>query len=382
LEHRYYGCHNMSACPVKNFTDPNYLKFLSSRQALADITTFYAYIVDLYNLTAANKWITWGGSYPGMLSSWARVKFPHLIHASVASSAPVEAIFDMQGYYDTVASAYSVDNNGVGGSQACEDAIRTGHATIGKLFTTPTGRTDLASLFGRTPDWYDNYDNQGSFAGNGVAYFPAQSNDPSCRTPACDIGSICKIMTNTSLGDEVHRLAQLTKTQSTWIPTLRSPNPLAEAKKQVSLAAPPANFWGYQTCVEFAFWQTCEVSSKCFFTQGYMTVNNTDPCPSEFGISAELVQENVDQTNLYYGGRNPSATCILYPSGEVDPWASQSILKAQSAGIQTLWVPGASHHFWTHPDLPTDQPSVVQARAAIRTYVLNVLTQDCDQPSL
>ncbi len=26
-----------------------------------------------------------------------------------------------------------------------------------------------------------------------------------------------------------------------------------------------ANYWGYQTCTEFAFYQTCEVGSKCFF---------------------------------------------------------------------------------------------------------------------
>ena len=65
LEHRYYGCHNMSACPVPSITPQGSLKFLSSRQALADLASFIAYATQAYNLTAANKWVAFGGSYPG-----------------------------------------------------------------------------------------------------------------------------------------------------------------------------------------------------------------------------------------------------------------------------------------------------------------------------
>lgn len=102
-------------------------------------------------------------------------------------------------------------------------------------------------------------------------------------------------------------------------------------------------------------------------------------CTSEFGIPVEKVKENVAYTNAYYGGRSPAGSCLLYPNGEVDPWASQGILKAPSAGIQILSVEGASHHFWTHPTKATDQASVVSARKAIRDYVKLVLTQDCEQ---
>lgn len=34
VEHRYYGCHNASACPVEDVTASGALKYLSSRQAL------------------------------------------------------------------------------------------------------------------------------------------------------------------------------------------------------------------------------------------------------------------------------------------------------------------------------------------------------------
>ena len=128
VEHRYYGCHNASACPVTSMKDGQNsgLKYLSSRQALADLSNFHRQAVAKYGLTDANKWVSFGGSYregnlttcdssvhfdmglftqgactacvAGMLAGWFRLKFPQLIHASIASSAPVQAKVDMTEY--------------------------------------------------------------------------------------------------------------------------------------------------------------------------------------------------------------------------------------------------------------------------------------------
>ena len=71
-----------------------------------------------------------------MLAGWVRLKYPHLIHAAVSSSAPVQAQANFQGYNDVVAA--SMANTGVGGSTACASAIqkgfqvcrRAGHARV------------------------------------------------------------------------------------------------------------------------------------------------------------------------------------------------------------------------------------------------------------
>merc|ERR1712216_1078868 len=136
-----------------------------------------------------------------------------LFYASISSSAPVEAQLDMRGYMDVLADAYAVGDQGVGGSPECKASIAKGHATIGVLFGSAKGRERIAELFpGVSAESLKSRDNQLNFAGNGVAAFPAQSNDPSCDAPACNIKSICEIMTS-SKGDEVDRLAEVAKAQ-------------------------------------------------------------------------------------------------------------------------------------------------------------------------
>lgn len=55
------------------------LKYLNSEQALADLAAFSQSMAMKFNLTNS-KWISFGGSYPGSLSAWFRLKYPHLVH--------------------------------------------------------------------------------------------------------------------------------------------------------------------------------------------------------------------------------------------------------------------------------------------------------------
>lgn len=72
------------------------LRFLSSRQALADLAHFRTVIAEARGLTNA-KWVAFGGSYPGSVAAWFRLKYPHLVHAAVATSAPVHATVNFPG---------------------------------------------------------------------------------------------------------------------------------------------------------------------------------------------------------------------------------------------------------------------------------------------
>jgi lysosomal Pro-X carboxypeptidase len=73
-EHRYYG----ESLPFgkKSF---EHMQWLSAEQALADYATLIRALKGERQLEGAPV-IGFGGSYGGMLATWARLKYPHVRH--------------------------------------------------------------------------------------------------------------------------------------------------------------------------------------------------------------------------------------------------------------------------------------------------------------
>lgn len=123
-----------------DLSTPN-MKYLTSQQALADLAQVRQFIVSKYNLTSDNKWISFGGSYSGALSAWLRLKYPHLIHAAIASSAPVLALVDFTGYLVVVNNSLTNYN------EQCSPAIQAATNQVQDLIKTQSGRNTLQQLF-------------------------------------------------------------------------------------------------------------------------------------------------------------------------------------------------------------------------------------------
>lgn len=117
------------------------LRYLSSDQALADLASFRNYIHEKYNLTDSNKWIAFGGSYSGSLAAWLRLKYPHLIHAAVSSSGPLQALADFSAYLDVVNRSLAVY------SPDCPKQIEIAMKRIEELEKSTDGRKELEKLF-------------------------------------------------------------------------------------------------------------------------------------------------------------------------------------------------------------------------------------------
>lgn len=117
------------------------LVYLSSEQGLADLATFRQFIHSKFNLTDSNKWISFGGSYPGSLSAWFRLKYPHLVHAAVSSSAPVYAVINFTDYMVVV------NNSLYDYSPECPVQIQRATQQVQDLIKTQSGREALQKLF-------------------------------------------------------------------------------------------------------------------------------------------------------------------------------------------------------------------------------------------
>lgn len=372
LEHRYYG---KSMPPRGNESPREYLRFLSTEQALADIAAFHGEVTARYGVPSSTKWVAWGGSYPGLLAGFSRLKLPHLIHAAVSSSAPWKAQVDMRIYNDLVGRALSIES--VGGSDACRAAVVDGHAAIKGALDANEGLADLAAAFDLCrPASLADRDVQKSWAGYGVISVNAQENDPLARGPAANVAQICDALL--AHDDPVAGLANVSRLQHAGA-CVQTSSANEIALPALLLDRTDALSWPYQTCTEYGFYQTCELDSDCPFAKGYVLLEDEiSMCASLFNISAAEVAINVNFTNLLYGADRPETSRTFFANGNVDPWSGLGVLASPDGNVSevTLMVDGSSHHFWTHPQDAISQPTVRAAKKAIQDQVLLWLQAD------
>jgi hypothetical protein len=136
LEHRFYG----DSQPTGD-TSVKSLKYLSAKQALADLANFRDFIHASYNLTDANRWVAFGGSYPGNLAAWVRAKYPSKFYAAVASSAPINVVLDFYQYLEVVNDAFS------NYSTQCPKNVKMAMQQMDELYNSISGRISLKKLF-------------------------------------------------------------------------------------------------------------------------------------------------------------------------------------------------------------------------------------------
>ncbi|XP_078287160.1 LOW QUALITY PROTEIN: thymus-specific serine protease [Rhinoraja longicauda] len=364
-EHRYYGASiNPDGLNLHN------LRFLSSQQALADLATLHAFITQRYNVTIHSRWVCFGGSYPGSLSAWFRLKFsPHLVHAAVASSAPVRAQLDFTTYNKVVSQ--SLSNPVVGGSPECR-------AAVGAAFTAVDGMLARGEAAALARDFQscrplNGSGDYGELAGNlaDVVMGTVQYNRELGNIAT--IATLCRMMLNTQLGAPYHRLIALNtaymkllflncvdNSHQQALATLRS--------TVVKTYGVGERQWYYQTCAEFGYYQTCE-DEGCPLSRWLTLRSQVDICAQVFGVGASSVRGAVDFTNDYYGADRPKSSRIIFVNGDIDPWHALSVLRNQSHSELALVINGTAHCANMNPPETGDFPSLRHARQIIEDQI-------------
>jgi thymus-specific serine protease len=361
VEHRFYG----ESIPPCGLTD-DCLHYLSSQQSTADLAAFAAYAAGAWNMTSANKWVTFGGSYAGALSAWMRLKYPHLISASVASSAPVEAKLDFTGYNDVVFA--SLSDPIVGGNAHCAQAVSTGFRMFDAALANATLVPILASQFLSCGPVVSD-DDKATFASDVAGNFQGivQYNNESSHG-TITIATVCQTMMTAA--DPLAGLAAVNAMVMASQNSSCTDNSYADsiaALRNTSATGPGVGQrqWQYQTCTQFGYYQTCEPGTQCPLSFLMTLDSNLQICADVFNISADSVARRVSYSLAEYGGTSPGDTRVIYVNGNIDPWHALSVLDSRHSNVVSILVDGTAHCADLHPPEPTDPTNLIAARAQI-----------------
>lgn len=347
LEHRFYG----KSFPFPNNSTVSNLLYLTSQQAAADLAHFVRRQTSSFSIPIRST-ILFGGSYPGMMAAFARLKYPHLIDGAVSHSAPVEARLDFKEYNGHVGRVLPTPE--------CRRILLEGHAELARNTSAYTHLFPLCNV-----EQLLTRRNKELWLGDGVVSLSVQGNDPSCtESEWCNLKGKCEVLERSFLkldNSSVEALATLARRQagSTCI-DLDWSNFVAEVADPTSDSG--LRSWIWQTCTEFGFYQTC-TDADCPYAQGWHQLDqDLELCAKAFpGIPTPSL-DMIDRTNEWSGGWWMKSDRILSVVGTTDPWT-------ELAAKSRVTVPGASHHFWTHPARPTDSSEVRSARKLVTSVV-------------
>ncbi|XP_035768122.1 thymus-specific serine protease [Neolamprologus brichardi] len=362
LEHRFYG----KSHPTVDLSTDN-LRFLSSRQALADLAHFRTMIAEARGLTD-RKWVAFGGSYPGSLAAWFRLKYPHLVHASVATSAPVYATVNFPEYLEVVWRSLASENT------ECPLLVKKASDDLVERLKDPRTYENITKDFNLCSKLQIQTDMDSAYfletlAGNFmnvVQYNEDNRGFEGVTGTNITIKVLCSVMTDSSLGDPYARYAAVARlmmetTSMKCLDTSFSKYVSDMTNTSWDGPAPIAGRqWVYQTCAEFGFYQSTDSPNQPF--AGFPLVYFLKQCTNFYNISAEQVAEAVTQTNEYYGAYDIRSSRIVFPNGSIDPWHALGVTQDISADLPAIFIKGTSHCANMYPARSDDPPQLTLAR--------------------
>eukprot|EP00088_Acartia_fossae_P038980 TRINITY_DN4052_c1_g3_i2.p1 TRINITY_DN4052_c1_g3~~TRINITY_DN4052_c1_g3_i2.p1 ORF type:complete len:487 (+),score=107.90 TRINITY_DN4052_c1_g3_i2:51-1511(+) len=367
LEHRYYGkSHPTEDLSVKN------LNWLTSRQALADLAGFVTAMTQQHDIKG--RWIALGGSYPGSLAAWARLKYPHLIHGAVSTSGPLRAKANFYEYLEVVMDALEKSRPQCSDilTKAIEDvkmlvAHRLGWRTLTKMFRlcTPFNGNKLTDITNLYETLIGNFE--------GIVQYNKDNRDfEGAKWTNVTVDTLCDVMSNNDIGIPLARLVAVNNMalkmsgEKCLDYTYESMVSELQEVSWETEGAQGGRQWTYQTCTEFGWYQSSDspalnlgkIIPVRFFE--YM-------CSDIFGpkFDIKLINKGVEDTNTYYGGLDIEVTNTVFVHGTTDPWHAMGITQTNKSGMEAILIPGTAHCANMYPPSKQDPQELTSARQRI-----------------
>lgn len=340
LEHRFYG----DSMPTPGSSTQE-LSLLSVQQALADAANFRESFGDL-------EVVTFGGSYSGCLSAWARLKYPNVqsgkgFIGAFGTSGPVHAVKDFTQYLEVV-------SNSIG--PKCSAIVKAAADQMDDLLESQEGTEKLEELFQTCGPIKTELDRQmvRSSIIDSISGVVQYNNDNVGYTNGMNITLMCSQL------DPNHPLDSLAAftiaTNGGGCVDVSYDNYISILKDTGA-----SRSWTYQTCTEFGFYQTGESNNQPFSHK--FTVDFFDQvCLDAFG---EKLSPNTAAINSYYESINIETSNTFMPNGNVDPWHALGVPHGTDIGPKSaaVLIDGTAHCADMYPPRSRDLPGLTDARS-------------------
>jgi thymus-specific serine protease len=358
--------------------DTSVLPLLTSQQALADAAQFIAYIKQNISASANASVVTWGGSYAGALSAWARLKHGDVVTASVASSGPVQANLDFSMYMQVVGSSLAAPVGG--GSSQCASTFQQAFQAAQRGISSPSSEAATlktllscqSSLNGSEHNIWAFWENLSNNIAEVVQYNLEEPGE-------LNITNICAFFDGIP-HDDAHLIEALGKISAAMIgPGECMDNDFYSSQIAIianSSAVPQQQGvgmrqWTWQTCNEFGYYQTCSNASDttCIFDVDLGLEPFLEICADVFAVYPLDVADNVNASLHYYGGNSTAASNVFFVDGTIDPWHALAVQRQINPASPAVVIDGTAHCRDLHQPLPDDPAPLQQARQLIGNFV-------------
>ncbi|KAG6461332.1 putative serine protease K12H4.7 isoform X2 [Manduca sexta] len=376
LEHRYYGeSHPVNDLSVKN------LQYLSSYQALADLANFINAMNIKYKLNKDVKWIAFGGSYPGSLAAWLRLKYPHLVYAAVSSSGPLLAKVDFSEYFQVVVNALREKTS----SEDCVLVLKEAHKQIDELIKSKPEiiekefkvckKFNIAS----SKDMKNFYNSIADDFADVVQYNEDNRLSANKKYTNLTINTVCDMLTAKGDVPAYKKLAVfnsiiLEKSNQTCLDY--SYDNMIKDLRNMTWGSEGGRQWMYQTCTEFGFYQTSSGATEVF-GDNFKLEFFIQQCQDIFGkkYGADFIQRSAMWTNSDYGALDISVSRVVFVHGSVDPWHALGITNSTNNDAPAIFIRGTAHCANMYPPSEKDSIDLVEARLKIDELLTKWLKQ-------
>merc|ERR1712168_885659 len=337
---------------------------------MADFATLIRHLKATIPGAEKSPVIAIGGSYGGMLATWFRMKYPHVVVGALAASAPIYSFvndfYDCNTYNAIVTKDYeSIDPE-------CPNVVRKSWGIIDKLAATTEGLDKLSHIYktckplthgGSIKGFMDN-----AFGSMAMVDYPYEADFIGPLLPPWPVKTACSHMTDSSASDE-EILMQTAKGSAIWFnytgsaDCLDLENGFTNSKSrtyQHGLGAIGYMGWSFQYCSEYIM-PFCSDGVHDMFEPSTWDVDKTVAnCKEEwYGL-----ESRVDYPIKRYGqkGQISAHSNIIFSNGARDPWSGGGQLESVSETLIAIVIPEGAHHLDLRSAHPDDPQSVIDAR--------------------